>query len=67
MILITSIIVAASLGGCFILHRRSDHYLGEAVRVHEKYNGFIDYMASNDTVTITDREGVEHNFKKQTK
>jgi hypothetical protein len=64
MIYISSIIVALALGGCVILQKRSDHYLAEAVRIHDKYNDLIEYMSEHDTITITDRSETEHNFTK---
>ena len=65
MIYITSIIVAFALLGCYLLQKRSDHYLSEAVRIHEKYNELIEHMSTKDSIIIEDREGVEHKFKKQ--
>ena len=64
MIYISSIIVALALGGCVILQKRSDHYLAEAVRIHDKYNDLIEYMSENDTVTITDKSENDFTFTK---
>ena len=64
MIYITSIIVAFALLGCYLLQKRSDHYLSEAVRIHEKYNALIEHMTEKDSITITDKEGNDHEFTK---
>ena len=63
--MVAGIIVAASLLGCYVFQKRSDHYLGEAVFFAERYNQMITHMAENDKITIGDAEGKEHTFIKQ--
>lgn len=63
MFIFSSVLFGLMSAACLYFHLRSNHYLGEALRILDAYNELVDHCVTEDSLTV-EKDGVEYKFKK---